>query len=162
MLTDEVIAEGLRLDAERTQGQWVATDGRDIGDNIFSICPPLSNGHQPKRRIAGTYGDTGIPENKANRDFIAHAANNYAAALREVVRLREALAYITDPIAAAKRIVEESNGGLKLDAHMAIALSESANHLKEIARKALEANNDRPLPEVRSGRRGHGSKCGRR
>lgn len=77
-MTDADIAEGLRLDAERTPGEWVKHPVRDR-----SIC-------SGRKAVVEVWSfDVGNDEAWKNLDFIAHAANHYADALREVKRLRE-------------------------------------------------------------------------
>jgi len=97
-MTDADIETGLRLDAERTPGEIVAQVDCSNGEtmdidiltkgNAFLLFTAYTN-----RKADHQYTWPEFKEWQEYKDaaFIAHAANHYADALREVQRLREEL-----------------------------------------------------------------------
>lgn len=92
MLTPELIDEGLKLDAARTPGEWeYHSDWAEFGV-IGSGVQPATGGPCIMRCDAHWEG---TPPSAVDTDYIVastHPETGWAAALREVERLRAALA----------------------------------------------------------------------
>jgi len=60
--------------------------------------------------------------------------------LAELAKLREALEYISNPIVAMQKEAEDK--GYRINGAMVVSIANDANHLKDIARKALLESSD--------------------